>query len=106
MVAVHSRKAKFFFVRAVRAAGLLEFADNCKFVLNQVKAWPANRGFRRRHPDFATPPRHLAFDALNHFYWERYRDSGLQHASLFARLIQDHTPKGAPSFRQAFAISM
>ncbi len=94
-VAARSR-TKFLLVRALRAAGLLRFADSCKFVLGQAMAGPANRRFRERHPGFATPPRHLAFDALNHFDWERYRESGLQHAGLFARVIREHSPAGGP----------
>ena len=96
MAAVQPRRAKFLFVRAVRAAGLLKFADSCKYVLGQVKAWSSNRRFLARHPDFATPPRHLAFDALNHVEWDRYRETGLQHAGLFARVLREEFPGEAP----------
>ena len=91
-----ARRAKFVFVGAVRALGLLKLADTVKFLLGQARAWPANRRFRARHPGFATPPRHLAFDAFNHCDWERYRDTGLKHARLFARVIHEQLPAGAP----------
>ena len=96
MAAVQSRKAKFLLVRAVRAAGLLKFADSCKFLLGQAKAWASNRRFRERNPGFATPPRHLAFDALNHVDWVRYRESGLHHAGLFARILREELPGASP----------
>jgi SAM-dependent methyltransferase len=89
-------KAKFFLLRLLRLAGLLKFADSIKFVWGRLKAWPSNIGFHQRHPGFALPPRHLAFDALNHINWERYRRTGLQHAGLFARLIREHDAAGAP----------
>ena len=37
MAGAQPRKAKYFLLSAVRAAGLLKFADACKFALNQVK---------------------------------------------------------------------
>lgn len=96
MEAARSRNAKFLLIRAVRAVGLLKFADTCKFMLGQARVWPANRRFHVRHPGFATPPPHLAFDALNHFDWERYRETGLQHAGLFARVMREELPLGVP----------
>ncbi len=96
MAAVQSRRAKFLVVRALRAVGLLKLADSCKYVLGQVKARASNRRFRARHPGFATPPRHLAFDALNHVDWDRYRETGLQHAGLFARVLREELPGKAP----------
>lgn len=96
MFAAQSRKAKFLILRMLRLAGLLEFADSVKFVWGRVKAWPSNLAFHKRNPGFAVPPRHLAFDALNHVNWETYRRTGLQHAGLFARLIREHGTAGAP----------
>jgi len=90
------RKTKFSLLHLVRVAGLLKLADSVKFVWGRAKSWPANAVFRQRHPRFVLPPRHLAFDALNHVHWERYRTTGLQHAGLFARLIREHAAKGGP----------
>lgn len=90
------RSAKFLLVRALRAVGLLRLADTCKFLLGQARVWPVNRRFRERHPGFATPPRHLAFDALNHFDWQCYMETGLQHAGLFARVLREELPPGVP----------
>lgn len=90
------RGAKFLLIRGLRAAGLLKLADTCKFLLGEARMWSANRRFRARNPGFATPPPHLAFDALNHADWQRYRDSGLQHAGLFARILREEFPPGAP----------
>lgn len=93
-IRVSERKAvKFAIIHAIRAAGLLKAADTCKFWLGRAKTWRRNRDFHALNPDFATPPPHLAFDALNHYDWERYRDSGLCHARLFARNIIDELPQ-------------
>ncbi len=90
------RSVKFLLISALRAAGLLRFADSCRFVLDRAKAWPANRRFREAYPGFATPPRHLVYDALNHVDLTRYREAGLRHAALFARVMREETPAGAP----------
>ena len=95
-VAAKARSAKYLLIRALRATGLLKLADSCKFVLGRARVWPRNRRFRKRHPDFATPPRHLAFDALNHCDWQLYMDSGLQHARLFARIFREQLPADVP----------
>jgi SAM-dependent methyltransferase len=95
-VAAKTRSAKFLVVRTLRAMGLLRVADEVKFVFGRLRVWPRNRRFREHHPDFATPPRHLAFDALNHCDWQLYMDSGLQHARIFARIFRAQLPGGAP----------
>ena len=83
---------KFLLLHALRAAGLLRWADRAKFIVSQAQARSFNRRFQQQHPDFAVPPGHLAFDALNHVDWTRYRETGLQHAAMFARIIRDQFP--------------
>ena len=83
---------KFLLLRALRAVGLLRWADRAKFIVSQAQARSFNRRFQQQHPDFAVPPGHLAFDALNHVDWTRYRETGLQHAAMFARIIRDQFP--------------
>lgn len=90
------RKAKFRLIWALRCMGLLKVADAGKFAVGLLREVPANRRFRKAHPDFATPPTHLAFDALNHFNWAAYLETGLQHAGLFARIIRSECPTGMP----------
>ena len=90
------RSMKFLLIRALRSAGLLRLADTFRFLLGQVRVWPANRRFRAQHPQFATPPPHLAYDAVNHVDWQRYLDSGLQHARIFSRAIRAEGPPGVP----------
>lgn len=80
---------KFLIVRWLRAAGLLALADRVKFLLGRWRTAARNERFVASHPDFPTPPAELAFDALNHVDWERYRDSGLRHASIFARIVKE-----------------
>jgi len=87
---------KFQIIRAIRATRLLKFADRCKFHLGQARARARNERFAREFAGFATPPRHLAFDALNHMDWYSYRDSGLVHAGLFARVIGEAFPGNTP----------
>lgn len=79
---------KFTLVRIIRIAGLLWAADACKFWLGRLRSAARNRRFEREFPQFATPPRHLAFDALNHVDWPAYRESGERHAALFARVLR------------------
>ena len=83
---------KFLLLRALRATGLLRWADRAKFIVSQAQARSFNRRFQQQRPDFAVPPGHLAFDALNHVDWTRYRETGLQHAAMFARTIREQTP--------------
>lgn len=78
---------KFMLVQGVRATGLLKAADTVKYWLGRARSRARNAAFVQRHPDFATPPDELAFDAYNHVDWPAYRDSGLAHARLFARLM-------------------
>lgn len=78
---------KFQLVRMIRGAGLLQSADTFKFWLGRMRSGARNRGFAREFPGFATPPRDLAFDALNHVDWIAYRESGLRHAAMFARIL-------------------
>jgi SAM-dependent methyltransferase len=87
---------KFKIIGAVRALGLLKFADTCKFRLGQFKAQRRNAMFAREHPGFPTPPPHLAFDALNHVDWYSYLDSGTRHAGIFARVISTQMPDQGP----------
>lgn len=95
-VAAKARSAKSLLIRALRVTGLLKIADSVKFVLGRARVWPRNRRFRMRQPQFATPPRHLAFDALNHCDWQLYMDSGMAHARIFARIFREQMPPGAP----------
>ncbi len=76
-------------ILTLRELRLLKPADTCRFWFKRLRSWPQNRRFRRNHPDFATPPPHLAFDALNHADWSLYRESGLRHGDVFARLVLD-----------------
>ena len=90
------RSVKFLLIRALRAASLLRLADSFRFLLGRARVWPANRRFRAQHPQFATPPPHLAYDAVNHADWQRYLDTGLQHARIFSRAIRDEASPGSP----------
>ena len=85
---------KFRLLHLLRALGLLRVADHTKFVFSQARVRAGNRRFIKQNPRFAVPPEHLAFDALNHVDWVRYQDSGLQHAGMFARIINANARQG------------
>lgn len=86
---------KFQFVRLIRGAGLLGAADALKYQLRRWRSAQGNRAFAREHPDFATPPPHLAFDALNHVDWPAYLESGQRHAAMFGRVLASRFAPGS-----------
>jgi SAM-dependent methyltransferase len=90
----HTTSPKFLLLRALRFSGLLPAADRAKFLVSRARVEAANRRFEAANPGFAMPPQHLAFDALNHVDWARYRSTGLAHAGLFARIVREHTASG------------
>ena len=90
------QSTKFTIIRAIRATGLLKLADTCKYWIGRAGASARNHRFSERFPDFATPPPHLAFDALNHVDWHRYRESGGRHADMFARVLRETFPDREP----------
>src|SRR5580765_3338314 len=79
---------------SLRVMGLLPLTDLALYSQRRLRSWPRNRRFKREHPDFPTPPAHLAFDALNHAEWTTYRESGRVHARLFAGIIGKAIPNG------------
>lgn len=79
---------KFLFISWLRATGLLALADRVKFTLGRARAAKDNERFVAENPGFLTPPSEIAFDALNHADWNRYRDSGARHAAVFARIVK------------------
>lgn len=87
---------KYKLVSLIRALGLLKVADSVKFWLQRIVVAGPNRKFRIENPDFAVPPHNLAYDALNHSDWEAYRDVGLRHAAVYARIIEEEAKDGSP----------
>src|SRR4051794_37365601 len=75
----------------VRASGLLPRADRFMLIRGRLSALKRNRDFARANPGFATPPDDLSFDAYHHVDWTAYRDTGRQHAEVYARLIAETT---------------
>lgn len=67
--------------------GLLGAADRVLMWLCVARESARNRRFALANPGFATPPRHIAFDALGHVSSADYLQSGGEHAAIFARLI-------------------
>ncbi len=90
MLVKTSKLSKYKLLSILRSLGLLQPVDFCRYCLKRVLMWPRNRRFIKMHPDFPTPPHDLAFDALNHADWFVYRESGLKHAKVFARIIQQY----------------
>jgi SAM-dependent methyltransferase len=81
--------AKQSLIRGLRRLSLLSLADDCIYALRQLQAGRGQRDFAARHPEFATPPPRIAFEAFHNVDWDSYRSSGLHHARLFARLIAE-----------------
>ena len=77
-----------------RATGLLPVTDRLMLALRRTQSRARNKAFASAHPDFATPPDDLAFDAYNHVDWQAYRDTGRKHAEVYARLIAEAKPEG------------
>jgi len=88
------RAVKSTVIDSLRRLGLLKVADTGLYAARRLRSGPGNRRFRRAHPDFETPPPHLAFDAYNHVDWQIYRDDGIRHASVIADLIAAELPSG------------
>ena len=89
-----AKRLKFQLVRAIRGAGLLGAADACRFQVRRWKTDALNRRFLAGRPGFRPPPADLAFDAYNHFDWERYWEGGRFHAEFFAEAIRSALPEG------------
>lgn len=89
-----AKRLKFQLVRVIRGVGLLEAADACRFQVRRWKTRAGNRQFLARHPEFRPPPADLAFDAYNHFDWQRYWEGGYFHARFFASAIRAAVPAG------------
>jgi SAM-dependent methyltransferase len=53
---------------------------------------PSNSAFKRKNPDFPTPPFDLAFDAYNNVHWDNYKKLGKQHASIFTDVVKSRIP--------------
>ena len=76
----------------VRSAGLLGRADRVMLIRGKLVTLGRNRVFARANPNFATPPHDLSFDAYGHVDWAWYRETGREHAELYARLISEAIP--------------
>jgi len=83
---------KHAILRVLRAARLLRAMDAARLCVEILRTLARNRRFARESPQFLTPPRGLAFDALNHADWRLYREGGLAHARLFACLLREAFP--------------
>jgi SAM-dependent methyltransferase len=88
---------KYEAIRLIRSLGLLEVADRVRFLQRWAQSAGPNRAFLHAHPDFVVPPADLAFDAYNHVNWAAYYETGLEHARMFAGVIQETMPPGALS---------
>lgn len=76
--------------------GLLPMVDAWKFRRALRRLEGPNRAFEQAHPDYATPPPELSFDAYNHIDWTYYRDSGIDQARFLAEVLRRHLPDRDP----------
>jgi len=77
-------------INYLRNIRFLQCVDYLMFLFNVFKNRKPNRLFFSEHPDFATPPLYLSYDAYNHTNWRTYYDTGLKHARLIAELINEY----------------
>ena len=73
---------------------LISAVDRVRYVLSIVRLYRSNAKFVRQHPEFALPPKQLAFDAHAEANWQWYRRSGEETAQMVAQLIQMHSTVG------------
>jgi SAM-dependent methyltransferase len=81
----------------LRRTRLLPLAQAGRFAAEVVVNYPGNRRFAREHPDFTTPPAHLAFDAYANLKHDFYRTVGTECASEMAAYVHKYLDAPAPA---------
>jgi SAM-dependent methyltransferase len=81
----------------LRKSRLLPLVEASRQVVNVASQWPANRRFKRTHPDFPVPPHKIAFDAHGTVNWEFFRKSGEDRAKDIAGFVSRHVKVEQPA---------
>lgn len=76
----------------LRHLRLLGVADNFRYLTKTVRLSRSNREFTAANPEFALPPKALAYDAYSAPDWSFYKQSGMETAAFLAALIKQHLP--------------
>jgi SAM-dependent methyltransferase len=81
----------------LRRTHLLPAVMAARFAGEVAVHLPRNRRFAREHPDFPTPPAHLAFDAYANVDRGYYRTVGKERAAELATYIRRHATAPEPA---------
>jgi len=81
----------------LRRTRLLAPVMAARYAAEVAAGYPANRRFARDHPDVATPPARLSFDAYGHVSNERYLRRGREVAAEVAAHVRRHVPAPEPA---------
>lgn len=73
----------------LRRMHLLDAVERVRYLASVIRFWPSNRRFLADHPDFAVPPRHLAYDACAAPNWDYYFRSGSRMARDVCGVIEE-----------------
>ncbi|WP_257287061.1 class I SAM-dependent methyltransferase [Endozoicomonas sp. SESOKO2] len=74
----------------LRKAYLLQVVDYILLIKSIFETKNINKQFCSSHPDFVTPPHHLAYDAYNHTNWNAYYNMGIIHSKLISDLVKEY----------------
>ena len=74
----------------LRRVHLLTTVDRLRLSMRTMRSRRRNRELESSFPDFALPPRHLAFDAYGVVDWSWYKDSGESMAREIVDLLSRH----------------
>lgn len=77
-------------VYAIRKLGLMPVAEWLRYRGRLVQFRKSNRLYREQHPDFATPPPHLAYDAYGTVNWPLYYQNGVAVSKQLGEILQRH----------------
>jgi len=69
---------------------LLDIVECFRFLYKVYCLRANNKSFLQQHPDFALPPKHLAYDAYATINWDYYYRSGLQTAKDLVQIITEY----------------
>ncbi len=77
-------------MRAIRALGLLEIAEESRYLYIRSKNAARNRRFRKSFPNIALPPARLLYETSSGVDYQAYFEGGRYAAELIWRYVPEH----------------
>jgi ubiquinone/menaquinone biosynthesis C-methylase UbiE len=74
----------------LRRLRLLNLVEWIRYVASVCRCRSSNGAFKKSHPDFSTPPKHLAYDAYSAPDWNYYFSSGTHTARDIAAIARQY----------------